>query len=139
MLMARWQGRSLRKPSGGRIWARRGKRKREMGREFLEPKIGPKKSLKLRAFGGNEKLPLLSTDFANVMDPQTGQARKVKILTVVENPADPHFVRRNVLTRGAVIQTEIGKARVTSRPGQSGTVDAVLIEPKKVEPAPVSS
>jgi small subunit ribosomal protein S8e len=109
-----------------------------MGREFLEPKIGPKKSLKLRAFGGKEKLGLLYTDSANVMDPQTGRAKKVKILTVVENPADPHFVRRNVLTRGAVIQTELGKARVTSRPGQRGTVDAVLIEPKRTEPAPVS-
>jgi small subunit ribosomal protein S8e len=106
-----------------------------MGREFLEPKIGPKKSKNLRTFGGNEKLGLLHTDSANVMDPQTGRAKKVKILTVVENPADPHFVRRNVLTRGAVIQTELGKARVTSRPGQIGTVDAVLIEPKKVESA----
>jgi len=106
-----------------------------MGREFLEPKIGPEKSQNLRTFGGNEKLGLLRTDSANVMDPQTGHAKKVKILTVVENPADPHFVRRNVLTRGAVIQTELGKARVTSRPGQIGTVDAVLIEPKKVESA----
>ena len=133
--MARWQGRSLKKPSGGRIWAKRGKRKQEMGREFLEPKIGPTKSRKLRTFGGDEKLGLLSTDSANVIDPKTGRAKKVKILTVVENPADSHFVRRNVLTRGAVIETELGKARVTSRPGQSGTVDAVLVEPKKVEPA----
>jgi small subunit ribosomal protein S8e len=137
--MARWQGRSLKKPSGGRIWPGRGKRKREMGREFLEPKIGTKKVLKLRTFGGNKKLALLSADFANVVDPKTGRARKVKILTVVENPADPHFVRRNVLTRGAVIQTELGKARITSRPGQSGTVDAVLIEPEKTEPPPNSS
>jgi small subunit ribosomal protein S8e len=131
--MARWQGRSLKKPSGGRIWVKRSKRKQEMGREFLEPKIGQKSVLKLRAFGGNKKLLLLSADVANVMDPKTGQAKKVKILTVVENPADPHFVRRNVLTRGAIIDTELGRARVTSRPGQSGAVDAVLIEPKKVE------
>lgn len=81
-------------------------------------------------------MDLLSTDSANVVDPKTGHAKKVKILTVIENPADPHFVRRNVLTRGAVIDTELGKARVTSRPGQSGTVDAVLVEPKKVEPTP---
>jgi len=106
-----------------------------MGRDFLEPRIGPTKSLKLRTFGGNEKLGLLSTDSANVIDTKTGRVKKVKILTVVENLADIHFVRRNVLTRGAVIETELGKARVTSRPGQSGTVDAVLIEPKKIEPA----
>lgn len=105
-----------------------------MGSDFVEPKLGPTKSLKLRTFGGSEKLGLLSTDFANVVDPKTSRAKKVKILAVIENPADPHFVRRNVLTRGAVIETELGKARVTSRPGQSSTVDAVLVEPKKVEP-----
>ncbi len=133
--MAKWQGRSLKKPSGGRKWASRMKRKREMGREFIEPKLGPAKHVEIRAFGGNVKSSVLSTDVANVVDPKTGSAKKVKILTVVENPADPHFVRRNVLTRGAVIETELGKARVTSRPGQSGAVDAVLLEAKPVEPA----
>ncbi|MDI6642864.1 MAG: 30S ribosomal protein S8e [Candidatus Hodarchaeaceae archaeon] len=131
--MAKWQGRSLKKPSGGRIWARRMKRKREMGREFIEPKLGPTKHVKIRTLGGNIKSSVLSTDVANVMDPKTGGAKKVKILTVVENPADPHFVRRNVLTRGAIIETELGKARVMSRPGQSGTVDAVLLEAKPVK------
>ena len=85
------------------------------------------------------KISLLGVDVANIMNPKTKKVEKSKILTVVENPADPHFVRGNVLTRGAVIKTELGLARVTSRPGQSGTVDAVLIEPKKVEPAPANS
>jgi len=128
--MAKWQGRSLKKPSGGRIWASRSKRKREMGSEFLEPKIGQRKCIKTRTFGGGEKINLLYTDTANVMDPNTGRAKKAKIITVVHNPADMHFVRRNILTRGAIIDTELGKAKVTSRPGQVGTVDAVLIEPK---------
>jgi small subunit ribosomal protein S8e len=74
---------------------------------------------------------LLTVDVANVIDPRTGQATKAKILTVSENPADPHFVRRNVLTKGAIIETELGRARVTSRPGQAGTIDAVLLEAKK--------
>lgn len=131
--MGKWQGRSLKKPSGGRIWASRRKRKREMGREFVEPGLGPTKCIKLRTFGGNEKLGLLSTDAANVVDPKTGQAKKVKILTVIENPADPHFVRRNVITKGAIIETELGRALVRSRPGRDGIVNAVLLEaePKK--------
>lgn len=79
------------------------------------------------------KLSLLGTDVANVVNPDTGVTKKSKILTVVENLADPHFVRRNVLTKGAIIETELGRARVTSRPGQSGTVDAVLLEVKPVE------
>ena len=132
--MVKWQGRSLKKPSGGRIWASRKKRKREMGSEFAETKLGPIKRVKRRASGGDIKISLLGADIANVMDPKTGQAKKSKILTVVENPADPHFVRRNVLTKGAIIETELGRARVTSQPGQSGTVDAVLLEAKPVEP-----
>ena len=128
--MVKWQGRSLKKPSGGRIWASRNKRKREMGREFIEPKIGQTKCIRMRTFGGGEKMNLLRTDIANVMDPKTGRAKKVKIITVVQNPADMHFVRRNIMTRGAIIDTELGKAKVTNRPGQVGTVDAVLIEPK---------
>ncbi|MEM3421678.1 MAG: 30S ribosomal protein S8e [Candidatus Hadarchaeum sp.] len=104
--------------------------KREMGSEFLEPKIGPKKTIKIRTFGGGEKKKLLYTDVANVVDPKTGKAQKAKIITVVQNPADMHFVRRNILTRGAIIETELGKAKITNRPGQAGTVEAVLIEPK---------
>jgi len=128
--MVKWQGRSLKKPSGGRIWASRNKRKREMGREFIEPKIGQTKCIRMRTFGGGEKMSLLRTDITNVMDPKTGRAKKAKIITVVQNPADMHFIRRNIMTRGAIIDTELGKAKVTNRPGQVGTVDAVLIEPK---------
>ncbi len=106
----------------------RKKRKREIGREFLEPTIGPRKLIKVRVRGGNYKLRLLSADYANVFDPRTGKASKVKIISVVENPANPHFSRRNILTKGAIIETEIGRARVTSRPGQNGVVNAILIE-----------
>jgi len=127
--MVVWHGRSLKKPTGGIRRMMRKKRKREMGREFLEPKVGPRKLVKIRVRGGNYKLRLLSADFANVTDPSTGKTSKVRIVTVVENPANPHFSRRNVITKGAIIETEIGKARVTSRPGQDGVVNAVLIEP----------
>ena len=46
---------------------------------------------------------------------------------VVENPANRHYIRRNILTRGTIIKTEKGNARITSRPGQDGVVNAVLI------------
>lgn len=129
--MAKWQGRSLTKPTGGRIWARQKKRKREMGSEFVEARLGPVKRVELRCGGGEKKLRILSTDTADVTDLKTGQTKKAKILTVVENPANSHFVRRNVFTKGAIINTELGRARVTSRPGQTGVVSAVLIEAKK--------
>ena len=69
----------------------------------------------------------MATNVANVFDPGTKKSFKVEIKTVLENPADSHFVRRNVITKGAVIDTEKGKAKVTSRPSQDGTVNAVLI------------
>ncbi|RLF82243.1 30S ribosomal protein S8e, partial [Thermococci archaeon] len=53
---------------------------------------------------------------------------KVKIISVVENPANRQYVRRNIVTKGAIVQTEIGKALVTSRPGQDGIVNAVLLK-----------
>ncbi|MFA7072263.1 MAG: 30S ribosomal protein S8e, partial [Methanoculleus sp.] len=31
------------------------------------------------------------------------------------------------LTRGAIIRTDIGRARIVSRPGQDGVVNAVLL------------
>jgi small subunit ribosomal protein S8e len=48
--------------------------------------------------------------------------------TEVENPANKNYIRRNILTRGAVVMTELGKAKITSRPGQDGEVNAILVE-----------
>jgi small subunit ribosomal protein S8e len=47
--------------------------------------------------------------------------------TVTENPANKNFVRRNILTKGAVVATDLGKAKITSRPGQDGEVNAILL------------
>ena len=55
-------------------------------------------------------------------------AKKAKIISVAENKASRHFLRRNIITKGAVIETELGKAKVTSRPGQHGVINAVLEE-----------
>jgi small subunit ribosomal protein S8e len=102
-----------------------------MGSEFVETRIGPVKKVRLRTAGGGRKFKILSSDIANVTDPKTGDTKKVKILAALENLADPHFVRRKVLTRGAIINTEIGRAKVTSRLGQNGAINAVLIEAKE--------
>ena len=64
------------------------------------------------------------------MDRRTKKTVKSKILSVLENPANPNYVRRNIITKGAIIDTDIGTARVTSRPGQHGMINAILIKPK---------
>lgn len=128
--MAIWHGEKGRKKTGGKIRLARKKRKRELGNPPTFTEIGEEKRYVYRTKGGGEKIKLLSVEFANVFDPKTNQTKKVKILDVVENPANPHFVRRKIITKGAVIKTELGNAKVTSRPGQDGLVNAVLIEDK---------
>ena len=81
----------------------------------------------IRTHGGNKKLRLLRADFANVADPKSGTTKTVKIISVKENPANPFYARRNITTKGAIIETELGNAVVTSRPGQEGIVNAVLV------------
>jgi small subunit ribosomal protein S8e len=126
--MALWQGRSRRKPSGGVLRPFRKKRKYELGREREFATLGQERRKVIRVLGGNLKVRLLRAEWANLEDPRTGKTERVKILSVRSNPANPHFVTRNILTKGATIQTEKGLARVTSRPGQTGVINAVLLE-----------
>jgi small subunit ribosomal protein S8e len=125
--MTLWQGKSKRGKTGRRIRIARGRRKFERGREALLTTIGPVKTKKIRTRGGHEKTILMSTNVAHVLDPKTGKTNKAEIKTVLENKANPHYVRRNIITKGAIIDTSIGKAKVTSRPGQDGIINAVLI------------
>jgi len=126
--MTVWHTRSLRKPSGGRIRPHRKKRRYERGREPVLTHIAPTRRKIVRVRGGNIKVKLLRDDRVNVFNPKTGKSQVVRVITVLENRANPHFVERNIITKGAVVQTEIGKARITSRPGQDGVLNAVLIE-----------
>jgi small subunit ribosomal protein S8e len=124
----RWQGSSRRKVTGGKIIASRGKRKFEMGRESADTRISEVKRKNVSTMGGNRKVRLLQCNIANVTNPKDGKTVSASIETVLDNTANKHYVRRNILTRGSVIRTAIGTARVTSRPGQDGVVNAVLIE-----------
>jgi len=126
--MARWQGRSKRKPSGGRLRPIRKKRKFEIGREDILTVIGKTSRKMIRTRGGHSKVQIFSVEKINVRDPKTGKVSRVEVQTVVANPADPNYVQRNIITKGAIVKTSIGKARVTSRPGQHGVMNAVLIE-----------
>ncbi|OPY30343.1 MAG: 30S ribosomal protein S8e [Methanocella sp. PtaU1.Bin125] len=123
----RYQGNSVRKATGGRLKHNRGKRKFELGRDITQPVIGPTRNKIVNVMGNGTKVKVLKEEFANVTDPKTGKTQRVKMTTVTANPANKNFVRRNILTRGAVVTTEMGKAKITSRPGQDGDVNAVLI------------
>jgi len=121
------QLRPNRKQSGSRYTAYRKQRLNELGKKPTLTKLEKKRAHIKRVLGANLKSKLLSTDIANVYDPKSKKYSKVKIKTIAESPANRHFTRRNIMTKGCIIETESGKAKVTSRPGQDGTVNAVLI------------
>lgn len=125
--MGIWQGRSRRKPTGGRLRPIRKKRRFEIARELQHATIGAGTVKKYRVRGGNQKLRILTASQVNVFDPATKTSRVTKIVTVRENPANPNYVQRNIITKGAILATEIGLVRVRSRPGQDGVINAVRI------------
>jgi len=127
--LPQWHGDlTKRKSTGGRKRAYRGKRAYEMGSEPTATLVGEMKLRKRRGRGGSVKLGLLAGKFANVIDPATKKTQKVEIRRVIKNPANPDYERRGVITRGSVIETAVGQAKVVSRPGQHGTINAILTQ-----------
>jgi small subunit ribosomal protein S8e len=60
------------------------------------------------------------------MIPTIKKTVKTKIIRVLENSANKDYERRGVLSKGALVETELGIARVVSRPGQDGSMNAIL-------------
>jgi small subunit ribosomal protein S8e len=111
-----------RKISGGKYKASRKKKKFELPGIPRKVHLKPKKAKILKIRGTNSKLVLLACDIANITNSK-GKTKKAKIINVVET-----WARENRLIKGAIIDTEIGKAKITNRPGQEGSINAVLIE-----------
>ena len=120
----KYQGSSKRKRTGGRLRPSRNKKRYELGREPAETTVGEPRFQVIDSRGNETKTRALSTNVAQVAD--GGEVSEATIENVVENPSNINYVRRNIITKGAVIETSAGRARVTSRPGQDGQVSAVL-------------
>ncbi|RMD58261.1 30S ribosomal protein S8e [Candidatus Woesearchaeota archaeon] len=121
-------GKRNRKPTGGRYKQVAGKRKHAIGRLPTSTKVAEGTKIKtVRTKGGSRKARVLTASIANVYDPKNKKFLKSKVKRVEEVQANRHFVRRNIIVKGAIIETEAGRAKVTSRPGQDGTVNAVLL------------
>jgi small subunit ribosomal protein S8e len=137
--MTEWKHKSKRKISGGMRTTRRARDKRlyEKGGVFSETKIGEPKSKTVKGVGSTSKVKLQKTKYANVVDPKTKKTQKMEVVNVKVNEANRVYARRQIMTKGALI--ELGKekimARVTSRPGQSGVVNAILVEAKDLPQA----
>ena len=126
--MALWQGRSKRKFTGGRYKSGRGKKRYEIGGETIYVRIGPEKRNVVRTQGGNVKTKLQMAEYVNVYNPKDSKTSKVRVISVRQNPSNPNYVQRNIINRGAIIQTDVGLVKVTSRPTQDGVLNGVLVE-----------
>jgi small subunit ribosomal protein S8e len=116
-----------RKTTGGRYKARRKKKKYELPRVQRVVKLKETKTKKMKVQGNKKKTVLLSADIANVTD-SNGKTQKAKIKNVLETKANRFWARQNILVKGAIIETDLGKAQITNRPGQEGNINAILIK-----------
>lgn len=127
--MAIYQGNDSKKITGGVRRPNRKKRKYELGGYPLLTKTGDKDvRIRERVMGGKIIVRAKTVSYANVYDPEAKTYKKVKIIRVVENKANREYVRLGIITKGSVIETEVGLAQVTSRPSRDGVVNAVLIK-----------
>ncbi len=127
--MPQWHGDlHKRKKTGGKKHIFRGKRAFEMGSDPAQTIVGKKRISVKRGRGGKTKFAALAVNSVNVTDPATGKSQKTEIRAVVKNPANVDYQRRGVITKGAILDTPLGQAIVTSRPGQHGVVNAVLLQ-----------
>jgi small subunit ribosomal protein S8e len=132
---------SKRKTTGGRSRTQRRSTKKLAWRGgiFSETKLSDLKEEKrvvLNGRGNSIKVKLRHALNANVFDSSANKTFKAKILTIVENNANRQFARRNIITKGAILEVDLnGKkyAKVTSRPGQNGVINAVLVDATEIK------
>ena len=116
------------KITGGRYHKARKKKLYELAGQPRIVKLGEEKKKTLRTRGGHFKKVLLSANFAYVVNKKTHKVKKAKITNVIETPSNKFLAKQNIITKGSIIETELGKAKITNRPSQEGSVQAVLIE-----------
>jgi len=132
--MTQWHTKSKKSKTGAiRTAARRcDKRLAWRGGDPTETMVDEKEDRRKtkRTLGATIKTRQKKARHATVTDKSTKKTIKAEIVAVEENTANRLYTRRNIITKGAAITVKIGgkeqKAKVTSRPGQNGTVQAVL-------------
>lgn len=124
--MAWHSGLKKRKKTGGKKRAYRTKRLHEAGSHPVETRYADTSRKIMIGRSGIKKVKLESAGYVNVSDPSTGKTERLEILDVVSNPANVDYNRRGVITKGVIVRTENGLAKIVSRPGQDGVLNAVM-------------
>lgn len=115
-----------RKISGGKYIKSRKKKRYELPGQKKNVKLGDDKRKKLRVRGGKLKVLLLKVKTISVQ--ANGKSKKTQIKNVLETPSNRFLARQNIITKGTIVETEMGKVRVTNRPTQEGTLNGVLVK-----------
>lgn len=115
-----------RKISGGKYKKPRKKKKYELSGQARTVRLGDKKTKFLRVMGGNKKIISLAQNKMNIII--KGKAKQADIKNVIETPSNRFLARQNVLVKSAIVETSLGKARITNRPSQEGIIQGVLVE-----------
>jgi small subunit ribosomal protein S8e len=116
------------KQTGGKRRPYRSKRVYDQGRAPVETLQGETKLKTVKGRSAIEKTKIVKAGVVNVNNPATGKTETLEILDVVSNPANADYNRRGVITKGTIIRTEKGLAKIVSRPGQDGALNAVVQE-----------
>ena len=114
------------KITGGRRHPLRSRRKYELDRFPNEAVTGNQVTVTRKVRGKNIKSAIKTIDSVNLAI--DSKIKRVKIIKVLENATNNDYQRRGIISKGAVLETEAGKCRVVSRPGQDGTVNAILVK-----------
>lgn len=116
-----------RKISGGKYHKQKKKKLYEKSPQENKVLLGETKRKSLRIRGGNKKTILLKTKYANILVSKN-KTQKAEIKNVLETPQNRFLARQNRLMKGVLIETSLGKARITNRPSQEGHINAVLVK-----------
>ncbi len=117
------------KISGGKYVPYRKKKSSEIAGQKRIIKLGVEKIKTKRIRGGNRKIFLLGAKMINIQE--NGKNKKMEIKNVLETPSNRFLARQNVITKGTIVLTELGKVKVTNRPTQEGVINGILVEESK--------
>lgn len=104
----------------------RDKKRSEVGNYFSATKMSDKNVVSaVRRRGGNRGMKLKQAGFVNLLT-KDGY-KKAKLTGVLESPDNRNFARQNIVTKGTIISTDMGKAVVLNKAGREGAINAKQI------------
>jgi small subunit ribosomal protein S8e len=115
-----------RKITSGKYVAQRKKKKLEIAGQRRIIKLGDEKRKTQRTRGGNQKTFLLKGKLINVRD--KNKTKQVEITKVLQTPSNIFLARQNIITKGTIVETPLGKVKITNRPTQEGMINGILVE-----------